>query len=156
MAFPCNTPPDTVSFLGGAGVGVGSGGFGGGGGGGGSSPLEVPPGTPPSAPPGTPPGTPCETATICFGATDVGSGIFSGGLVGGVKVVGAGIFLITAAGAGGGGAEGGGGGAIIAATSNASASPLLMCQIVHTPITSNPTMYIQLVTSMYAPVLVFS
>src|SRR5215510_11261021 len=101
MAFPCNTPPDTVSFLGGAGVGVGSGGFGGGGGGGGSSPLEVPPGTPPSAPPGTP----RETATICFGATDVGSGIFSGGLVGGVKVVGAGIFLITAAGAGGGGAE---------------------------------------------------
>src|SRR6516164_904663 len=100
MAFPCNTPPDTVSFLGtGAGVGVGGGG---GGGGGGSSPLPVPPGTPPIAP-GTPPGTPRETATTCLGATDVGSGIFSGGLVGGVKVVGAGIFLITAAGAGGGG-----------------------------------------------------
>src|SRR6266545_1564719 len=112
MAFPCNTPPDTVSFLG-IGVAVGSG-FGGGGGGGGSSPFE------------TPPGTPCETATTCLGWTVAGSGIFSGGLVGGTKVGVTGMFLIATVGAGGGGAAGGGGGAIMAATSNASASPGFM------------------------------
>src|SRR5262252_6223926 len=151
MAFPCNTPPDTVSFLG-IGVAVGSG-FGGGGG---SSPFETPPGTPPITPPGTPPGTPCETATTCLGWTVVGSGIFSGGLVGGTKVGVTGMFLITTAGAGGGGALGGGGGAIMAATSNASASRGSMYTIVATPITSNATAYMLPVMSMYTPVLVFS
>ena len=48
-------------------------------------------------------------ATTCLGATDVGSGIFSGGLVGG-EVVTVGMILVTTAGAGGGGALGGGGG----------------------------------------------
>src|SRR6266508_2145983 len=118
MAFPCNTPPDTTSFLG-TGVAVGSG-FGGGGGGGGSSPFETPPGTPPNTPPGTPPGTPCETATTCLGWTVAGSGIFSVGLVGGTQVGVTGMFLIATVGAGGGGA------AIMAATSNASASPGFM------------------------------
>src|SRR5687767_3863973 len=157
MALPCSTPPDTVSFLGG-GVGVGSGFGGGGGGGGGSSPFDTPPGTPPITPDGTPPGTPCEeTATTGLDATVVGSGIFSGGLVGGVKVVGAGMFLTTTCCAGaGGGADGGGGGAIMAATSNASASPGFVYTIAPTIVKSNPTAYIPPVTAIYTPVLVFS
>src|SRR5215470_1977317 len=133
MADPCSTPPDTVIFLGGAGVGVGAGGGGGGGGGGGaSSPLEVPPGTPPVVPPGTPPGTPVVTATTGLRSIVVGSGIFSGGLTGATKVVGAGVFLMTCCGAGGGGAAGGGGGAIIAWTSRAPASSGFIKTIVPT------------------------